>query len=756
MLLARASVRPRAGRALARPRPRTSGERMNDVTGRRPGPALQVGPTSPADPEPRSRLALWVPALYVAAAGTWIAISDALLAAADLAADERAEISMAKGFGFVAVTALALHLGLRWALRRERRALAERRRAERMYRLLAEHARDVILLVRREDGRILDANAVAERTYGWTREELRAMTVLDLRADGVAAVVSSQMAEADARGIQFETVHRRRDGTLFPVEVSSQGTTLDGRRVLVSVVRDATLRKVAEEALRDREERLALAVEATGLGTFHAVPYGPMEWSPRCREIFGIGESALPDFEAFLRLVHPDDRERTRAAAARWVDPNGDGRYHDQYRCVRPDREIRWVEAHGKTRFERQGDGVRRPVQLVGTIQDITESKAAQARLMQSDRLASVGMLAAGVAHEINNPLSYTAAALDFLHEHADRLTAASSADGAEVLEALAEAREGARRVRHVVRDLSTFSAMREDRRACVELGPIVESAIHMAANEIRHRARLVREYGAAPAVHANEGRLGQVVLNLLVNAAHAIPEGHADANEIRIVTGTDAVGRALLEVRDTGAGIPDEIADRIFDPFFTTKPPGVGTGLGLSICRNIVTGLGGEISAERRAGGGTTMRVALPPAPEAAREASPPVRAVGAPGRRGRVLVVDDEPVVATAIRRVLSPEHEVVTYTHAEDALAAITGGERFDAILCDLMMPNMTGMDLHASLERVAAEQAGRMIVLTGGAFTDRAREFLERVPLPRCEKPFDTQRLREMVRAVVGPG
>jgi PAS domain S-box-containing protein len=575
------------------------------------------------------------------------------------------------------------------------------------------------------------------------------MTVFDLRAPGAVAVAASQMAAADDGGARFDTEHRRRDGGVIPVEVSSQGAMLDGERVLVSVVRDASARRAAEEALRESEERLALALDAAGLGTFHAVPYGRMEWSQRCREIFGVREAEIADFDAFLALVHPEDRDRVRAAALRWTDPRGDGTYQQEYRVVRPDGTVRWLSTHGKARFE-SVDGVRRPVRLAGTLLDVTEVRAVQAQLMQSDRLASVGMLAAGVAHEINNPLAYLCAALDYLGEH---VQACGAPERGEVFQALADAREGAQRVRHVVRDLRTFSGKRDERLARVKLEPVVESAIHMAANEIRYRARLVREYGSAPAVLADEARLGQVVLNLLINSAQAIPEGRSRQNEIRVVTSTDARGHAVLEVRDTGAGIAPEIADRIFDPFFTTKPQGVGTGLGLSICRGIVLALGGEISVESPAGGGTLVRVTLPPAPAVAAEAPAPPLPASA-GRRGRVLVVDDEPTVAAAVGRALAGAHDVVLRGSAEEALEAIERGERFDAILCDLMMPGMTGMDLHEALVRVAPEQARRFVVLTGGAFTERAREFLDRVALPRCEKPFDTSALRELVREVVG--
>ncbi|HEY6005541.1 MAG TPA: GAF domain-containing protein [Anaeromyxobacter sp.] len=378
------------------------------------------------------------------------------------------------------------------------------------------------------------------------------------------------------------------------------------------------------------------------------------------------------------------------------------------------------------------------------------------AQLMQADRMASVGMLAAGVAHEINNPLSYLAAALDFMDGELKRIGKAQpSRQMDELLEALAEARDGASRVKHVVRDLKTFSRAEEKRRSRVDLRAVIESSINIAFNEIKYRARLVKDYGKVPPVLANEARLGQVFLNLLINAAQAIPEGLADQNEIRVITRTDDAGRAVVEVRDSGSGIPAEILDRIFDPFFTTKPIGVGTGLGLSICHNIVSGLGGEISVESQVDRGSVFRVALP---AASAEADVEVATEAAPsklGRRGRVLVVDDEPAVGSAVRRTLAREHDVTALTRAADARDRIARGERFDVILCDLMMPEMTGMDLYAELARLAPDQAERMVVLTGGAFTPKAQQFLDQVSNARVEKPFDSVTLRAMVRSWVGP-
>src|SRR6185295_1309014 len=195
--------------------------------------------------------------------------------------------------------------------------------------------------------------------------------------------------------------------------------------------------------------------------------------------------------------------------------------------------------------------------------------------------------------------------------------------------------------------------------------------------------------------VHANEARLGQVFLNLLVNAAQAIPEGSADKNMIKIVTQWNGGDRVIVEVHDTGAGIPPEVAARIFEPFFTTKAVGSGTGLGLAIVHRIVASLSGRVAAEPRPGGGTIFHVELPTARkyELATSAPPVQKSID---RRAQILVVDDEPMISSAVRRILGREHDVVA-TDAMGALKAIEGGRRFDVILCDVMMPDMSGVDL-----------------------------------------------------------
>jgi signal transduction histidine kinase len=261
---------------------------------------------------------------------------------------------------------------------------------------------------------------------------------------------------------------------------------------------------------------------------------------------------------------------------------------------------------------------------VVSIVRDITERKAVQARLRSVERMASLGTLAASVAHEINNPLSYLTSNLRYIDDELRAMALASESmagpRGQEVLQALQETLTGSNRVSEIVRDLKTFSRGDEEHRGPVNLHAVLELCTNMARSEIRHRARLVKEYGEPPLVNASETRLGQVFLNLLVNAAQAIPEGaDVKANEVRVTTSRDEAGWAVVVVKDTGAGIAPEHLSRLFDPFFTTKPAGVGTGLGLSICHGIITGLGGRITVESEQGRGTLFRVSLPPAAGAA-----------------------------------------------------------------------------------------------------------------------------------------
>jgi CheY-like chemotaxis protein len=286
-----------------------------------------------------------------------------------------------------------------------------------------------------------------------------------------------------------------------------------------------------------------------------------------------------------------------------------------------------------------------------------------------------------------------------------------------------------------------------------LDVHAVIEMSINMAKSEIRHRAQLVKDFGAVLPVEADEARLGQVFINLLVNAAHAIVEGDVERNEIRVRTGLDPTGRVVVAVCDTGRGIAPEHVGRIFDPFFTTKPVGEGMGLGLSICHGIVADLGGCIEVESMPGHGTTFRVILPSAPPLVALPTPAAASNAPAGRRGRVLVVDDDARIAGSVRRVLG-DHDVTIVANGLEALDALSAaGEPFDLVLCDLMMPVMNGPDFHAAVARSMPAMLDRIVFVTGGAFTPMTRAFLDEVPNARIEKPFDAKNLRAMARRYV---
>ncbi len=411
----------------------------------------------------------------------------------------------------------------------------------------------------------------------------------------------------------------------------------------------------------------------------------------------------------WLDFVHPEDVASTVIAGNKLAAGDRVAYFQNRYRTK--EGSYRWL------------DWTAVPLVAQRTIyciaRDVTAAKAAdesravlEKRLVTADRMASIGTLAAGVAHEINNPLAYVTANLDMVIEEVRALSGGSTSGRMKELEDLAlEAREGAERVRKIVRGLKTFSRAEGERRAVMDVKPAIELAVNMAFNEIRHRARLVKDYGDTPLVEVDDARLEQVLTNLLVNAAQAIPAGDVESNEIRIVTFADAEGRAIIEVRDTGPGIPDDIVGRIFEPFFTTKAVGVGTGLGLSICHNIITGMDGDISVTSEVGRGTTVRVTLPPASV---QQLPEATDVGVPSvvTGGRVLIVDDEPSVGLAMTRILRG-HQVTVVTSVKQALESLSSGQRFDVIFSDLMMPQMTGMDFYRELTKRSPDDAGRIV-------------------------------------------
>jgi PAS domain S-box-containing protein len=400
---------------------------------------------------------------------------------------------------------------------------------------------------------------------------------------------------------------------------------------------------------------------------------------------------------------------------------------------------------------------------LLGSVivfRDVSEARRLRERVALSDRMASLGTLAAGVAHEINNPLTYVLGNASVVYRDLERLRLAvrqrreSAGQLLEMVEesthamaeALLEIQDGAERIRGIVVDLRSFS--RPD--AASHSGDVraaLEWALRVTELEISARARLVKNLSELPPVRASGAPLGQVFVNLLLNAAQAIEEGRAREKVVEVTTGTDSAGFVFIDVIDSGSGMPADVKKRIFEPFFTTKPVGKGTGLGLSICHGIVTAAGGSIEVDSTPGVGSRFRVRLPIHQIVTKSGEYP-KSAETPRLRGRLLVIDDEPQVGTAMRRVLTG-HEVVSATSAEEALAKLAEDSAFDLIFCDVAMPERSGQDLYEELLATKPALAERIVFVTGGTFTPQLTEFLQAVPRPCLSKPFGAAELRDNV-------
>jgi PAS domain S-box-containing protein len=393
---------------------------------------------------------------------------------------------------------------------------------------------------------------------------------------------------------------------------------------------------------------------------------------------------------------------------------------------------------------------------------DISRDLEQERARATQERLATVGSLAAGVAHEINNPLAYVIANVQYALESITQWQSEVAPGSPDELdrkrallkEALLEANEGARRVQRIVADLKTLARQGDDRAEYVDVERTLQWAIGVTMAEIRHRARLVRNFEPVPDVRGDEARLGQVFVNILLNAAQAIEPGSATDNEI-IVNSFVRDGRVVVEVLDTGPGIPTELMTKIFDPFFTTKPRGVGTGLGLSICHEIIASMRGTLTGGNRGTRGARFVVELPSAPHSQipRGVSPKRlgKSQSPPLQRAKVLIIDDEALAAKALGRILR-EHQVEIAEHALSGLNLALERD-YDIIFCDLMMPELSGMAVFAEVERVRPPTARRMVFITGGTFTEEARNFANRHAERCLFKPFDSALVKEAVARVM---
>ena len=616
-------------------------------------------------------------------------------------------------------------------------------------------------------GRLVEVNRRFTELTGFTREEAIGLTPADLsRSDMHDPAFYEAMWETvtDRRVWRGEMISQAKDEsllhmftTVIPVldeagdivhlmalkEVIPVGESHEDNETLAHALmrlrtserRYRAMMHAARDAILVADLETALIVDA----------------NPTACEMFDYSVQELRQLTG-RKLTAPEDHDK--------LDSLSDGILHrgsayaSRLRVVRKDGSRFWAALRIAT-YELSGqklyvvnlrdvsEQVRREAELAESNEQL---RAAQKRLRQSERLAALGQLSAAMAHEINNPLQFVDINLKEMQRRwGEQLPAEASA-------MLEEMRDGINRISNITRDLGTFTRIDREKVEMVDLDEVVERACRMARNEIRHHARLRLSLGAGRRIAADRGKLTQVITNLIINASHAIVEGHADENAISVTT-REQGETLLLQVEDSGTGMPPELVSRIFEPFFTTKPAGRGGGLGLAVCAEIVRLHRGTIKVDSELGRGSRFDIRLPfdnglmvseQAPSSRKDADHP---------RGRVLLIDDDALVLRGIRRLLSSRHEVVTAEGGNAGIRIVQEDQRFDVILCDLMMPMVDGLAVHEAIQECAPQLIDRLVFCSGGAFTVRAQEFISSASNPMLRKPIRGAELFDAIEGVM---
>ncbi len=525
----------------------------------------------------------------------------------------------------------------------------------------------------------------------------------------------------------------RPDGTQIPVRLGRTRIEAPDRVLSFGYFRDVSPERDAVDALRRSEARFRFLVEAAPDGVVILKRGTIVFINQRGALLLANGPIDEVIGKPIGMFLPPDDAAATADRIGRMF-ASGQEMPPNEYRVL--------VDAERVVEIKSIICDWEGSPAVLAFARDVTERKRLQHRLVEHDRLAALGTLSAGVAHEINNPLTYATLGLQRI-ERTLMSVSLPAQTLAQIRAQLREIEHGMSRVASITRGLRTFARADDTPPGPVSLREVIERSLKMVDNDLRHRAQLLTTLADVPPVTGNASRLEQVLINVLLNAIQSL---HPDRpNEIELVL-LHRRAQAVLTIRDTGRGIPAPLRDRIFEPFFTTRAVGEGMGLGLSVCRTIIEGFGGTIEATSSDGAGTTMTITLP-IHRGSQPAFVPAEPVPTPIRK-RVLIIDDEPLLRDALTRLLGGEHEITTASSGAEGLAKLSSGP-FDAIVCDVMMPGMNGQEVH---RRVAAVHPGlekRIVFITGGTFSPELDEFLATTPNRLLAKPFQ---LDDVIAAV----
>ena len=632
----------------------------------------------------------------------------------------------------------------------QKKAETALRASEEKYRTLVEQAADGIFITD-SAGNYIDVNPSGCAMMGYARDEILKLNIKDLLSLTEQTATPIRWQELNTgKAVVSERYLLRKDGSLLPVEISAKKLD-DGR--LQGIVRDITERKRAEDKLRENDLYLRRAQSIGKIGHFSYDPGSKtIEVSDELLRIFGIDrEQALLD--TFARALHPEDQAGVIPQVMKTIS---DGTPYDfEYRFTHSSGAARYAHSRGE-RLDIGGVN-----KVIGTVQDITERKQAeaalretQARLLQSEKLASVGQLVAGVAHELNNPLTSVILFSQLIQQ---------KYPDAPIQRDLDKVVTEAQRTARIVRGLLDFARQRKIELKPADLNRLLTGSLELVAYELRTR-NIHSELHLDPALPlalVDPYQIQQVCMNLLQNAWQSMTAAHATGKlSLRSETapslfsppGKLAETVIRLSFDDDGPGIPDADLPHIFDPFYTTRPVGQGTGLGLAICHGIIAEHRGHIWAENRPGGGARFVIELPILRDEAEPAAAEAVTLKTPAEgKASILVIDDEAAILESTARVLRyQDYQVDTESDGAAALQRLQR-QRYDLILCDVRMPGMSGVEFYQQLQKVPGR--GRspepMLFITGDAVSPATREFLEETRISYLSKPFD---LDQLLRAV----
>lgn len=625
---------------------------------------------------------------------------------------------------------------------------------------------------------ILYLSPRVEQILGRTAEEIRAKTIWAFIAEEeLPAILESY--ETRFQGIpppeRQETTVIAADGSRVRVEMFHSVVGMERSRVAVTFVREISDRYAAEEELRRSEQRFRTLVE-NAPDCIAIVKGTQLVYLNRSgARLAGVEDPQAiigADLATFAGEAEVQRmKERLEAARITGLPSPTQNLYH----ATDLNGRRRAMEALSVP-IEYQGEAA-----VLAFARDVTERVEMQDKLARADRLTALGTLAAGLAHEINNPLTYVTVNLARIKKqlsdsrkraHAREATGEQSPPGdtEKLLRMLDDAQQGVERVTRIVRDIQRFSRPPTEDKRAISLREAMDNALAMAGHAVGHRAQIVRKYQDAPAVFGSPSRVERLFINLIINAAQSFDKGEAPDNRVEVSI-SSAPESAVVEIADNGCGMSPETAERIFDLFFTTKPEGEGTGLGLAICKSIADELGGKIEVESEPGRGSRFRVVLPAHGEKPAER---VGAAAADRRRrissssfkveegrtaaqkakiGKLLLIDDEPNVAYTLKEFLSTDFDVETFTCAADALEKLEAGGEFDAVLCDLAMPNISGAEFYRKLGELDPVLADRTVLMTGMLGATLPDLLGPDIDCPLLQKPFDPEEARGVLVRLV---